>query len=544
MNPAPLQVEQLAIGFRRREKNRQAISHAVHDISFHLHAGETLALVGESGAGKSLTALSILQLLPYPQAFHPGGSIRYHGTELIGANPATLQRIRGNDIAMIFQEPMSALNPLHTIEKQIAESLALHQGLSGHAARAHVLRLLDRVGIDQPESRLAHYPHQLSGGQRQRVMIAMALANQPDILLADEPTTALDVTVQAKILRLLKQLQAENNLGILLITHDLGMVRKTADRVLIMRHGRLVEQGPVRQVFTQAQQPYTRQLLAAEPGLRAAQPDSRTTILSAERVNVWFAIKRGILQRTRGHIKAVNRVSLRLQAGRTLGIVGESGSGKTTLALALLRLIPSTGRIVFDQQDLNALANDALTALRRQMQIVFQDPYGSLSPRMSVADIIAEGPEAHQLMPDPLERDRQVVDILREVGLDPATRFRYPHEFSGGQRQRICIARALILQPAVILLDEPTSAIDRSVQIQVLELLTRLQQRHHLSYVFISHDLSVVRAMADDLIVMKAGEVIEQGKAADIFADPQTPYTRTLLQAALDLEVADDQPAA
>ena len=530
-----LEVQDLSVSFRQRVKQQEIVSNVVQGVGFDLHAGETLALVGESGSGKSLTALSVLQLLPYPQAFHPSGSIRYQGTELVDAGEETLRQIRGNDISMIFQEPMTALNPLHVIEKQIAESLALHQNIHGDEATAKIIELLNEVGIHDPETRLGAYPHQLSGGQRQRVMIAMALANKPEVLLADEPTTALDVTVQARILKLLKALQVSNNLGILLITHDLNMVQKVADRVLVMQGGKLVERGPVKQIFTAAKEPYTQTLLSAEPPPRPAPVASDKILLAAENLRVWFPIKRGIFKKTVGHVKAVNDASLSLRPGHTLGIVGESGSGKTTLALALLGLVASKGKITFEGRETNTLAGDELIALRRQMQMVFQDPYGSLSPRMTVADIVSEGLDAHGLMTDEDERDQRVVEILQEVEIDPAVRFRYPHEFSGGQRQRIAIARALILEPQVLLLDEPTSALDRTVQVQVLELLNNIQRQHRLSYVFISHDLSVVRSIADELIVMKSGDVIEQGNAAEIFENPQQSYTQALLNAAFNI---------
>lgn len=530
-----LTVEDLSVSFRQRSKGQEVISNVVKQVNFDLYAGETLALVGESGSGKSVTALSILQLLPYPQAFHPSGSVRYQGTEMVNADPETLQRIRGNDISMIFQEPMTALNPLHVIEKQIAESLSLHQGITGDAARTKIIELLDQVGIHDPETRLGAYPHQLSGGQRQRVMIAMALANQPEVLLADEPTTALDVTVQAKILELLKQLQVTNNLGILLITHDLNMVRQVADRVLVMQEGRMVERGTTTQIFTAPQEEYTRTLLSAEPNKRSNPETTDDTIVEAEHLKVWFPIKRGILKRTVSYVKAVNDATLKLKPGHTLGIVGESGSGKTTLALALLRLVKSEGRITFLGRDMNKFEGEDLKAMRRELQMVFQDPYGSLSPRMSITDIVSEGLDAHGLMTDSKERDRRVVEILKEVEIDPEVRFRYPHEFSGGQRQRIAIARALILEPKVLFLDEPTSALDRTVQVQVLELLNRIQRLHNLSYVFISHDLSVVQAIADEVLVMKAGDVVEQGNAEQIFSRPQNEYTRALLDAAFNL---------
>ncbi len=530
-----LEVEDLSVSFHVRQDNREMVSDVVRNVSFDLHAGETLALVGESGSGKSLTALSILQLLPYPQAFHPTGSVRYKDTDLVGAPTETLQRIRGNDISMIFQEPMTALNPLHMIQKQIAESLALHQGITGDTGRDKIIELLNQVGIQDPESRLGAYPHQLSGGQRQRVMIAMALANLPEILLADEPTTALDVTVQARILALLKDIQRDKNLGILLITHDLTMVRKVADRVLVMQDGRMVERGPATQIFTSPKEDYTRLLLAAEPPDRSPPKPAGERVVEAEHLRIWFPVRRGILRRTVGHVKAVNDASLALKPGHTLGIVGESGSGKTTLALALMRLIQSEGRMVFMGRDMRAVEGAELKAMRRQLQMVFQDPYGSLSPRMPISEIVSEGLDAHGLMTDPEARDRRVVEILGEVEIDPGARFRYPHEFSGGQRQRIAIARALILEPKVLFLDEPTSALDRTVQVQVLELLNRIQREHNLSYVFISHDLSVVRSIADDLIVMKSGDVVEQGGASKIFQKPEHDYTRTLLKAAFSL---------
>ncbi|MDE0713328.1 MAG: dipeptide ABC transporter ATP-binding protein [Gammaproteobacteria bacterium] len=530
-----LEVEDLSVSFHVRQDNMQIISDVVKDVTFDLHAGETLALVGESGSGKSLTALSILQLLPYPQAFHPTGSVRYKETDLVGASTETLQRIRGNDISMIFQEPMTALNPLHMIQKQVAESLALHQGITGDSARDKIIELLNQVGIHDPESRLGAYPHQLSGGQRQRVMIAMALANLPEILLADEPTTALDVTVQARILALLKEIQRDNNLGILLITHDLNMVRRVADRVLVMQDGRMVERGPTTRIFTSPKEDYTRLLLSAEPPERSPPEPAGERIVEAEHLRIWFPIRRGILRRTVGHVKAVNDATLALKPGHTLGIVGESGSGKTTLALALMRLIHSEGRMAFMGRDMRAVEGAELKAMRRQLQMVFQDPYGSLSPRMPISEIVSEGLDAHGLMTDPEARDRRVVEILGEVEIDPGARFRYPHEFSGGQRQRIAIARALILEPRVLFLDEPTSALDRTVQVQVLALLNRIQREHKLSYVFISQDLSVVRAIADDLIVMKSGDVVEQGGASGIFENPEHDYTKTLLEAAFRL---------
>lgn len=532
MNTPILTVSDLAISFQKTENRQRIVTDVVSNVGLELHAGETVALVGESGSGKSLTALSILQLLPYPYAFHPRGSIAYRGEELVGANQATLQRIRGNEISIIFQEPMTALNPLHVIEKQIGESLALHQGITGNAATEKIIALLDRVEIHDAASRLGAYPHQLSGGQRQRVMIAMALANRPEILLADEPTTALDVTVQARILSLLKELQAADNLAILLITHDLNMVRKVADRILVMKDGKIVEQGATGQIFTSAQQDYTRALISAEPPVRQQSTTKSDAILEVDRLKVWFPIKKGLLKRIVNHVKAVNEVTLKLYPGHTLGVVGESGSGKTTVALALLKLVRSEGAVFLDGKKLGVTGGVSMPEVRAAMQIVFQDPYGSLSPRLPIGEIISEGLDAQNLVSDPAERDRRVVEILEEVEIDPSVRFRYPHEFSGGQRQRIAIARALILEPRILFLDEPTSALDRTVQIQVLELLNRIQRQHGLAYVFISHDLSVVRSIADDLMVMRSGDVVEQGNAKAIFSDPQHPYTRELLSAA------------
>ncbi|MYB34602.1 MAG: ABC transporter ATP-binding protein [Gammaproteobacteria bacterium] len=534
MNDPVLSVDNLSVSFRRTEQGVEQVADVVQEVGFELHAGETLALVGESGSGKSLTALSILQLLPYPHAFHRTGSILYKGTELVGTEQETLERIRGNDISMIFQEPMTALNPLHLIEKQIGESLALHQNMQGQEAHEEILSLLEKVGIDDPKTRIQSYPHQLSGGQRQRVMIAMALANRPDILLADEPTTALDVTVQSRILSLLKALQSSENLGILLITHDLNMVRKFADRIMVMHNGRLVEKGKTETVFAHPQHAHTRELIEAEPPVRVSPEEPAESILSGENVKVWYPVKRGLLKRTVGHIKALNPTTLELQTGRTLGVVGESGSGKTTLALALLRLVDYEGQIRLDGKLLGKLSGPAMMQIRRTMQVVFQDPYGSLSPRMPVADIVSEGLDAHKLMTDPEDRDREVIRMLEQVEIDPDVRFRYPHEFSGGQRQRIAIARALILKPKILFLDEPTSALDRTVQIQVLELLERLQKQYGMAYVFISHDLSVIRAIADEVMVMKAGDVVEHGDAETLFASPQHPYTQMLFEAAFE----------
>jgi len=508
---------------------------AVKGVSFDIHKGETLALVGESGSGKSVTALSIMQLLPYPMARHPRGSIRLEDRELIGASVPFLQDIRGDRIGMIFQEPMSSLNPLHSVEKQIGETLQLHGGYNRGQVRKRVMELLEMVGLPDVEERLGAYPHQLSGGQRQRVMIAMALANTPDILIADEPTTALDVTIQAQILKLLKDLQQELNMAMLFITHDLGIVRRVADRVCVMHDGRIVEQAPVKTVFSRPQHDYTRHLLAAEPKGEPlpARPDA-AQVLQADQVRVWFPIKAGVLRRTKGHVKAVDGVSFELRQGHTLGVVGESGSGKTTLGLALLRLEKSKGRIQFMGGELQGLPKKQLRALRRQMQIVFQDPFGSLSPRLSVGQIIGEGIRVHGLSRDAVEQEELIINTLTEVGLDPESRHRYPHEFSGGQRQRIAIARAMVLRPRLVVLDEPTSALDMSVQAQIVDLLRDLQARHQLAYLFISHDLKVVRALSDELIVMRDGKVLEHGTAQDIFQSPSHPYTQALMAAAFE----------
>ncbi|MDQ2695112.1 MAG: ABC transporter ATP-binding protein [Pseudomonadota bacterium] len=529
-----LEVRDLSVSFGRGAEEVQAVRRA----SFTLDRGETLALVGESGSGKSVTALSILQLLPYPFARHPSGSIRLHGRELLGAAERTLRQVRGNQVAMVFQEPMTSLNPLHSIDKQIGETLAVHKGLTGRAARDRILELLTLVGLPEAEQRLAALPHELSGGQRQRVMIAMALANEPDLLIADEPTTALDVTIQAQILKLLKDLQARFGMAILFITHDLGIVRKMADRVCVMQGGEIVESQSVRDLFADPRHPYTRQLLAAEPrGEPFDVPEQAPEVMAADDLKVWFPIKKGIIRRTVGHIKAVDGVTLNIREGHTVGVVGESGSGKTTLALALLRLIHSDGPIRFRDRRIDAMKSRTLRPLRKEMQIVFQDPYGSLSPRLSVGQIVEEGVVVHGLAGSPEERRARISQALEEVGLDPATQDRYPHEFSGGQRQRIAIARALVLKPRLIVLDEPTSALDVSVQAQIVDLLRDLQRRHRLAYLFISHDLRVVRALASDLIVMKDGKVVESGAAREIFAAPKAAYTRALMAAAFDLEV-------
>jgi microcin C transport system ATP-binding protein len=536
-----LNVVDLSVAFRHGQRETLAVDR----ISFSINKGETVALVGESGSGKSVTALSVLQLLPYPAARHPSGSVRFKNQELLGLRETEIRRVRGNDITIIFQEPMTSLNPLHTIEKQIGEALLLHQGLAGEAARARTLELLNQVGIPDPAGRLNSYPHQLSGGQRQRVMIAIALANEPDLLIADEPTTALDVTVQAQILDLLKQLQSRLGMAILFITHDLGIVRKIADRVCVMKDGTIVEQGPVERVFQVPQHPYTRALLAAEP-----KPDPAPlcphapVVVETDDLKVWFPIKRGVLRHVVGHIKAVDGVTILIRQGETLGIVGESGSGKTTLGLAILRLVSSDGPIVFLGSRLAGLTFRQMRPFRRHMQIVFQDPYGSLSPRMSVSDIVAEGLGVHHPKLSREQREERVVRALDDVGLDPQTRFRYPHEFSGGQRQRIALARAVVLEPSFIVLDEPTSALDMLIQAQMVVLLRDLQKRCNLTYLFISHDLRVVAALASRLVVMRHGKVMEEGPAAALFAAPKSDYTRALFAAAFNLETAPAEAAA
>jgi len=536
INQPLLEVRDLSVAFGQGERATLAVDR----ISYTMRRGECVALVGESGSGKSVSALSILKLLPYPSASHPSGTIRFKGQDLLTASEREMRGIRGNDISIIFQEPMTSLNPLHTIEAQIAEIIQLHAPLRGSAIRARVLELLTQVGIPEPETRLASYPHQLSGGQRQRVMIAMALANEPDLLIADEPTTALDVTVQAQILQLLADIRARLGMSMLFITHDLGIVRRIADVVCVMNHGKIVEQGPVEQVFTAPQHPYTKALLAAEPKPDPAPPQhDAPVVMQATDLKVWFPIKRGLLRKTVGHIKAVDGVSVAVRRGETLGVVGESGSGKTTLGLALLRLISSDGPIVFLGKDIQGLRFKAMRPFRRDMQIVFQDPFGSLSPRMSVGDIIAEGLSVHQPQLSQEEREARVVKALVDAGLDPATRFRYPHEFSGGQRQRISIARAVVLEPSFIVLDEPTSALDMLLQAQMVDLLRDLQRKRDLTYMFISHDLRVVASLASHLIVMRHGKVVEEGPASELFKTPKTDYTRALFAAAFRLESAD-----
>jgi microcin C transport system ATP-binding protein len=532
-----LEVKDLSIAFRQGARETLAVDR----ISFDIKQGETVALVGESGSGKSVTALSVLKLLPYPSAHHPSGSIRFKGQELLSLPDARIRHVRGNDITIIFQEPMTSLNPLHTIEKQIGEILLLHQGLTGEPARERTIELLTQVGIPEPQTRLNSYPHQLSGGQRQRVMIAMALANEPDLLIADEPTTALDVTVQAQILDLLKQLQTRLGMAMLFITHDLGIVRKLADTVCVMKEGKIVETGPVERVFTAPSHPYTRALLAAEPKPDPAPINPLAPVVIEIRdLKVWFPIKRGVLRKVVGHIKAVDEVSIAVRQGETLGVVGESGSGKTTLGLAILRLISSQGPIVFLGNALAGLTFRQMRPFRHHMQIVFQDPYGSLSPRMSVADIIEEGLWVHHPKLSKTQREERVVTALRDVGLDPDTRFRYPHEFSGGQRQRIAVARAIVLEPTFVVLDEPTSALDMLIQAQIVDLLRALQKRRNLTYMFISHDLRVVAALASHLVVMRHGKVVEEGPAAELFARPSSDYTRALFAAAFNLETVPE----
>ncbi|MFD1473373.1 ABC transporter ATP-binding protein [Ancylobacter polymorphus] len=536
LNDDPLlSVRDLSVAFAQGGRSMLAVDR----VSFDVRRGETVALVGESGSGKSVTALSILKLLHYPAASHPSGEVLFQGENLLAMEEREIRRVRGNDITMVFQEPMSSLNPLHTVEQQIAEILFLHRGMRGPAARARVIELLAEVGIPEPETRLGSYPHQLSGGQRQRVMIAMALANEPKLLIADEPTTALDVTVQAQILKLLKELQRRLGMAMLFITHDLGIVRKIADRVCVMNHGKIVEEGLVGELFAHPRHPYTQALIAAQPRGNPASPHPEApVVLETTGLMVWFPIKAGVMRRTVGHIKAVDGISVEIRRGETLGVVGESGSGKTTLGLALLRLISSEGPIVFMGDPIDRLGFKQMRARRQAMQVVFQDPFGSLSPRMSVADIIGEGLRVHHPRLSADERDARVVAALTDVGLDPEARHRYPHEFSGGQRQRIAIARAVVLEPSFIVLDEPTSALDMIVQAQIVDLLRDLQQRRGLTYLFISHDLRVVAALASRVMVMKGGVVVEEGPAADLFAQPKTAYTRALFAAAFDMETA------
>ncbi|MDO6456800.1 ABC transporter ATP-binding protein [Celeribacter halophilus] len=528
-----LEYKDLRVGF---QQDGQTVE-AVKGVSFSIEKGETVALVGESGSGKSVTALSCVNLLPDTSV--TTGSITYQGQELVGAPEKALRKLRGNDISFIFQEPMTSLNPLHTLEKQLSEVLLIHHGMTGEPARQRVIELLTQVGIHEPESRLKDYPHQLSGGQRQRIMIAMALANRPDLLIADEPTTALDVTIQAQILELLRDLKSELGMSMLFITHDLNIVRKIADRVCVMKDGEIVETGVTAEIFDSPRHPYTQMLLAAEAtGQPAPVPEGAEVVAETKDLRIWFPIQRGFLRKTVGHVKAVNAATLSVREGETIGIVGESGSGKTTLALAMMRLISSQGPVVVLGKDIQGWSNRQLRAMRADMQIVFQDPYGSLSPRMTVEQIIAEGLGVHHVE-GYASKEQAVIDIMREVGLDSETRHRYPHEFSGGQRQRIAIARAMILRPRLLVLDEPTSALDMTVQVQIVELLRRLQVSHKLAYLFISHDLRVVRALSHKVLVMKRGDVVEAGSAEDIFNAPKEPYTRALVSAALDLKVEE-----
>ncbi len=536
-NEPLLKIDDLCVSFGQGDSEVTAVD----NVSLYVNSGESVGLVGESGSGKSVTALSILQLLPYPQAHHPAGKIMLAGEQMIGARRSILRHARGDRVGIIFQEPMTSLNPLHTIERQVAEVLALHRGLRGRAAQNKVVELLERVGIRDPRSRLSAYPHQLSGGQRQRVMIAMALANEPELLIADEPTTALDVTIQAQVLALLKDLQQQLGMALLLITHDLGIVRRMVERVYVMNQGKIVEHGPVETVFTTPEHTYTRDLLAAKPGGEPAQPaDGAPVIMKAKDIKVWYPVKTGLLRRTVDTVKAVDGISLTIREGETIGVVGESGSGKTTLGLAILRLIKSRGTIVFGQHSLQELNSRGLRPLRKEMQVVFQDPYGSLSPRMSVGQIIGEGLGIHCSDLSRVEHDQAIIDALREVGLDPETRHRYPHEFSGGQRQRIAIARAMVLKPRFVVLDEPTSALDMSVQAQIVDLLRELQRRHQLAYLFISHDLRVVQALASSVLVMRDGVVVEHGSGNEIFTAPREAYTQALMAAAFDIKAVED----
>ena len=531
-----LTVDDLSVSFGHGERETKAVK----NVSFTIDRGETMALVGESGSGKSVSALSILQLLPYPLAWHPSGSIKVRGEEVVGAPQAMMRTVRGNRISMVFQEPMTSLNPLHTVERQINEVLFIHKGLDTAAARARTLELLDLVGLSGAENRLNSFPHQLSGGQRQRVMIAMALANEPDLLIADEPTTAVDVTIQAQLLKLLRELQDQLGMAMLLITHDLGIVRKMAKRVAVMRQGDVVEDGPTEQIFKNPQHDYTQMLLSAEPKgdpLQAAA--DAPEIMSARDLKVYFPIKAGGFRRTVDYVKAVDGITVTIRQGHTVGVVGESGSGKTTLGLALLRLIQSEGPIQFEGHEIQGQTFKQIRPLRNEMQVVFQDPFGSLSPRMSIGQIVEEGLKIHGIGGTPDERRSMIDQVLEEVGLDPETRNRYPHEFSGGQRQRVAIARAIVLRPKFIVLDEPTSALDMSVQAQIVDLLRELQARYQLAYMFISHDLKVVRALSDELIVMRDGKVVELGPAREIFEAPKEAYTKALMAAAFELEAIE-----
>lgn len=536
-----LDVKNLSVDF----KTPSGVFRAVDDVSFSINKGETMALVGESGSGKSVSAMSVMQLLPYPLASHTDqSSITFEGEELIGKGESFMRTIRGQQIGMIFQEPLTALNPLHTIEKQIAEVLKIHQGMGDDKAVARVKELLDMVGLPRMKERLNAYPHELSGGQRQRVMIAMALANNPELLIADEPTTALDVTIQAQILELLEDLQKELQMALLLITHDLSIVKKMADNICVMKHGKLVEQKDAKALFKKPEHEYTQKLLAAQPKGAAKPGDEKApVIMQGTNVQVHFPKSKTFFGKTKDWIKAVDNISLSAKKGHTIGIVGESGSGKTTLGMALLRLLSSQGEINFEGRDIANLPEKEMKPLREDLQVVFQDPFGSLSPRMSVAQIIGEGIKIHRPDMSAEERDAEVVEALQAVHMDPGTRHRYPHEFSGGQRQRIAIARAMVLHPKFVVLDEPTSALDVSVQVEIVDLLRELQEKHNLTYIFISHDLRVVRAMAHDIIVMKEGRVVEAGPAKEIFENPKEEYTQTLMDAALNLKATKKRPS-
>jgi microcin C transport system ATP-binding protein len=538
MNIPLLSVKDLSVDF----KISSHTVHAVKSVSFDILKGETLALVGESGSGKSVTALSIVQLLSYPLASHPKGSIKFKNKEMIGSSPDVIQSIRGNKIAMVFQEPMTSLNPLHSIEKQIGEVLQIHKGLDKNLARMRSLELLELVGITDIERHLKSYPHELSGGQRQRVMIAMALANEPEILIADEPTTALDVTIQAQILELLENLQKKFGMSMLFITHDLSIVKKMAKNVCVMNNGEIVESGKTELILQNPKHPYTKHLLSADfSNLRKRPANNSKYILQSNNVKVWFPLKTGLLRRTHDYIRAIDGINVKIQEGRTLGVVGESGSGKTTLGMALLRLISSDGLIKFNGNKINKITSKKMRSLRREMQIVFQDPYGSLSPRMSISQIIEEGLKIHKIGNTDADRNKLIIQSMEEVSLDPDSRYRYPHEFSGGQRQRIAIARAIALKPKFIVLDEPTSALDRSVQVQIIDLLINLQIKHKIAYLFISHDLKVIRAISDEVMVMRNGKIVEQGPSDNIFDHPKEPYTKALMAAAFNLETIDSK---
>jgi microcin C transport system ATP-binding protein len=526
-----LDIRNLSVNFKVGSRTIEAVRH----ISFHIDKGETFALVGESGAGKSVTALSIMKLLPERKTSFPSGSILFRTSEIMNASQDVMRKIRGNGISMIFQEPMTSLNPLHTIEKQLSEGLILHQHISREKAQEEVVELLKLVQLSDAENRLNAYPHQLSGGQRQRVMIAMALANRPELLIADEPTTALDVNIQAEILELLKKLQAAFDMSLFLITHDLFVVRKMADRVGIMKDGEIVETGATREVFDNPKHPYTKYLIASElkEKVRTVVQDE-PEILRTKNLSVSFPIYRGVFKSIKGYVHAVKDVSMRIREGQTVGLVGESGSGKTTFGLAVLRLVSSNGSILFAGKEIQGLRNRETRPLRKEMQIIFQDPYASLNPRMTIGKILEEGLLVHEVVSSSREKDDLIHSTLIEVGLEPDMIGRYPHEFSGGQRQRICIARALVLKPRLLILDEPTSALDMSVQTQVLKLLKDLQKKYDLAYLFISHDLRVVRAMSHEILVIKDGNIVERGSSESVFANPKKPYTKRLLNAAFD----------